>query len=1259
MRSRTDYPASLNIVRFTSSALIIVLILSTFPLSGGCPSSEPATVTDTLDLIIADNLVADGVDDQGDVDGEGEDLSAVDVAAATLQNEPVTIMLGVTGGDASEWEFKIVTPPSPETGALSSISRTGPNSAEVIYTPAEDYCGNAAFEYDLIDGIHHSGVATASIIIYPEVRFEVETNAELPTLAVQTYAFTRTGEDLPNGIYNWHFDDQEISGPVETHSARDYVFSNNGSHVISLTLVLAGLTAPIGCSTGNAGSDPYYRYAPGIDDGVLAVTPSAGFESTGDEGGPFTPAGKPYTLSNSGGSLIEWEATQNVDWLSISTPVGELHGGESVTLAISVNEQANLLEPGEYEGRVAFANKTNGAGSTSRDVFLTVNTRADLDEDLTISGRVADVNGIGIADAAVHGLPGPPITDSDGLYSVTVAYGFSGVPVYVEKAGYTFRPGVRVYQNITVDQLDQDYVGTPVILTISGRVTDDSGGGISAAAIKGVPGTPTTDANGYYSIEVEYGYSSDAVWVEKAGYTFTPGSRAYSNLTIDKTSQNYSGSVIMLAISGRVTDVATEAGLAGVLINGLPGPPSTDADGHYTVEVEYGFTGNAVPSKAGYYNFSPPSREYSELHSSQSDQNFTGMLIEGPVVSGVINPVETVGAHPSLGQVTLRFSAANPNDGYFDVTTDVYGVYNGVPVPEGWTGTITAADPGKCILYPEALVITEPIHEPQILTPLTAWLPPLGIPMPDFGIKETHYMYADALYDFGNGPEAYPDAGNGPYTHYVDNNDQNATDSDNPYGRPNQPRLTIPTNLAAGSVVEVHGGTADNPYYRSSGSSWVGWTLNGSSDAPIFVRGIDGGSGKPQLHLEAETLTLRISGQYYIMEQLDLLDVSPVPWNDTDHHVAIRHCATHGKPPAPGGYSLTPRYADDVVYYDNHIYDNGNPLYEDENDIHGIQVGYNTSRIWILDNHIHGNGGDAVQVNSGTATPEEQWARYIYIGRNEMHGDGENAVDLKTCRDVVVSQNDCHTYYPTDFAHSGSDGTVLVVHYDPKDIWFLFNRVHEGINGLRNNGSVQTHVLGNVFYDIHHDPDDAEYDPDSTWQGGHAIISWATTNLYIVDNAIYDCDAGIGYPGGGQGIAVHIKGNIISHLAQPSHHVSILVGDVSDNSSLADCLMYLPDGSARIRWGGSSPMYNIPMFQAAFPGQGGGCLDADPLYVNASNGDFRLQAGSPALGGQAVPDAAYSDFESQYGLDIRCDADGRPRPTAGVWDLGPYQHSGD
>ena len=77
--------------------------------------------------------------------------------------------------------------------------------------------------------------------------------------------------------------------------------------------------------------------------------------------------------------------------------------------------------------------------------------------------------------------------------------------------------------------------------TISGYVRTSSGTGISGVVMNGLPGNPSTDANGYYSGSVPYGWSG-TVTPTKSGYSFSPASTTYTNVTSNQTT-NYTGSL--------------------------------------------------------------------------------------------------------------------------------------------------------------------------------------------------------------------------------------------------------------------------------------------------------------------------------------------------------------------------------------------------------------------------------------------------------------------------------------------------------------------------------------------------------------------------------------------------------------------------------------------------------------------------------------------------------------------------------------------
>lgn len=136
-----------------------------------------------------------------------------------------------------------------------------------------------------------------------------------------------------------------------------------GSYVDVVTIT--NLTAGIGSTTRMVGLT--VNELPG----ALTVTPAGGLTSSGNQGGPFTPASQTYTLANTGGQTISWTATNGQTWDSLSATAGTLAPGASTTVTVSLN--ANTLVPGTYADSVSFANTSNGNGSANRPVSITVN----------------------------------------------------------------------------------------------------------------------------------------------------------------------------------------------------------------------------------------------------------------------------------------------------------------------------------------------------------------------------------------------------------------------------------------------------------------------------------------------------------------------------------------------------------------------------------------------------------------------------------------------------------------------------------------------------------------------------------------------------------------------------------------------------------------------------------------------------------------------------------------------------------------------
>lgn len=103
----------------------------------------------------------------------------------------------------------------------------------------------------------------------------------------------------------------------------------------------------------------------------LGVAPAEGFASSGNEGGPFTPPNKDYTLTNIGVDPIEWTAVVSAPWLTVEPNTGTLLPFGTDIVTVSLNVQANALLPGDYDEPITFTNVTSGLAQT-RQVTLQV-----------------------------------------------------------------------------------------------------------------------------------------------------------------------------------------------------------------------------------------------------------------------------------------------------------------------------------------------------------------------------------------------------------------------------------------------------------------------------------------------------------------------------------------------------------------------------------------------------------------------------------------------------------------------------------------------------------------------------------------------------------------------------------------------------------------------------------------------------------------------------------------------------------------------
>ena len=127
-------------------------------------------------------------------------------------------------------------------------------------------------------------------------------------------------------------------------------------------------------------------------------------------------------------------------------------------------------------------------------------------------------------------------TDTQPSYLVTIDQ-FSIEPGTVEEASQYFIVGNYL------DAREIIYLLNPSPApTISGYVKNSAGSGINEVTLtfSDGGGSTATDSSGYYTKEVSYVWSG-RVTPSKSGYSFSPSSKSYSDVTTDQSNQNYTG----------------------------------------------------------------------------------------------------------------------------------------------------------------------------------------------------------------------------------------------------------------------------------------------------------------------------------------------------------------------------------------------------------------------------------------------------------------------------------------------------------------------------------------------------------------------------------------------------------------------------------------------------------------------------------------------------------------------------------------------
>lgn len=497
-----------------------------------------------------------------------------------------------------------------------------------------------------------------------------------------------------------------------------------------------------------------------------------------------------------------------------------------------------------------------------------------------------------------------------------------------------------------------------------------------------------------------------------------------------------------------------------------------------------------------------------------------------------------------------------------------------------------------------------------------------------------------------NQPAAWPGA-ESPGSYYVDPNHPASTDTSNTWGYPNKPRKTLTGSRTfdAGAYVVFASGTHS---YTSAT-----WTCNGTAAQPVYF------SIDDTVTIDTSQAGHTISGTHVILDGGNYFADARPRLNFSGQFFSVRHAHFEGNATAVGGQCIwiqgtQANRSEYLMVFDCSVTNVGVFPKSGSQDCHFFQPHWWTSYMWVIGCTATKVNADFIQcANSYNSVPDHTtpavYPHYVFVGGNDVSQCGEQALDCKGSYHVIASSNKFWFQDVNAFTGADVDNVTLSNNTEsdfsgPK--WFLFNEVFNSSTGnlVRDSGTCnddRLYIIGNVLYQT-----DAR-GVDTDWGGqSPGGVDTLTRNrfLYVVNNTI--AKVGMGYNAPRIGDPSHyffeLHGNIIANCSGPS-----IWFDSSQNNIVTKNCYWNSTGPVSITTSGTAG------FQPGYT-QSSELYNSNPQFASLAGNDFHITSGSPCIG-FCTEHAAYQTFEDWYGLDIRVDKDGRPRPSNGVWTTGAYE----
>lgn len=189
---------------------------------------------------------------------------------------------------------------------------------------------------------------------------------------------------------------------------------------------------------------------------------------------------------------------------------------------------------GKYSGPWPDTRMTRQATTEGPSIAVQEVSRTSSYVDLRI--QATDKSGVSLINYSPASGGWNPIGNPDGRHPNSDTFTTDVIRITAEGI---LRVEATDYAN---NRSDESYdIVFPSDPYISGYVRDESGNGISGVTLtfNNGGGTDTTDNTGYYSERVPYGWSGTATPSKDGGWTFSPSSKSYSNVTSNESNENY------------------------------------------------------------------------------------------------------------------------------------------------------------------------------------------------------------------------------------------------------------------------------------------------------------------------------------------------------------------------------------------------------------------------------------------------------------------------------------------------------------------------------------------------------------------------------------------------------------------------------------------------------------------------------------------------------------------------------------------------